>query len=281
VTHETPAHVTTSAEAFYARALRGLTEANVPHLVGGGYAFTRHTGVQRQAKDLDIFILPHEIERTLSVLEQLGCQTELTFPHWLGKATLDGHLIDLIYSSGNGLCVVDEEWFTHAVSYEVSGVPTRLIPPEEMIWSKAFILERERCDAADVLHLLRAAPRLDWERLVRRFGDNYRVLYCYLILFGYTYPSERTLIPTRVLEDFAHRFADEQRRPDPRDACQGTLLSRAQFLVDVVQWGYADRRLDPDVHMTREHIAQWTEAIPEGVGNHGRAEGHNPPRSDV
>jgi len=187
----------------------------------------------------------------------------------------------VIYSSGNGLAVVDEEWFTHATEVSALGMPVRLSPAEEMIGSKAFILERERCDAADVLHLLRAAPRLDWERLVRRFAQHYRVLYCYLILFGYTYPSERTLIPEDVLEQFAHRFADEQRRPDPRDACQGTLLSRAQFLVDVVQWGYSDRRLEPDVHMTREHIAQWTEAIPDGVGNHGHPKGHNSSRSDV
>lgn len=279
--HEAPLNHDTGAEAFYAGALRGLTEANVPHLVGGGYAFTYHTGVHRQAKDLDIFLRKEHLERALSVLEELGCRTELTFPHWLGKALWQDHLIDLIYSSGNGLCVVDDEWFEYAEAHMVAGVPSWLIPPEEMIWSKAFILERERCDAADVLHLLLAAPRLDWDRLVRRFDGHYRVLYCYLILFGYTYPSERTLIPARVLEEFAHRFANEQRQPESGDACQGTLLSRAQFLVDIMQWGYADRRLEPDVHMTREHIAQWTEAIPEGVGHHGHAEGHNPSRSDV
>jgi len=249
--------------------------------VGGGYAFSHHTKVQRQAKDLDIFVCPDDIERVLGVLEELGCRTEKTFPHWLGKAFSDGHLIDVIYSSGNGLGLVDAEWFAHATEQVIMGVPVKLVPAEEMIWSKAFILERERCDAADVLHLLRAAPQLDWERLVRRFAHHYRVLYCYLILFGYTYPSERTLIPDHVLEHFAHRFAEEQRRPDPEDCCQGTLLSRAQFLVDVVQWGYADPRLGPGVHMTPEQITQWTEAIPEGVGNHVCTEGHNSPRRDV
>lgn len=253
----------------------------MPHLVGGGYAFSHHTGVQRQAKDLDIFVRPYDVDRVLAVLRELGCRTEKTFPHWLSKAFWNGHLIDVIYSSGNGLGLVDDEWFTNATDEAFLGVPVRLIPPEEMIWSKAFILERERCDAADVLHLLRAAPRLDWERLVRRFAQHYRVLYCYLILFGYTYPSERTLIPESVLDQFARRFAEEQRRPDPQDSCQGTLLSRAQFLVDVMQWGYADPRHGPDVHMTREQIAQWTEAIPEGVGNHERPEGHNSHRSDV
>ena len=35
-------------------------------------------------------------------------------------------------------------------------MPGPLIPAEEMIWSKAFIMERERYDGADVAHILRA-----------------------------------------------------------------------------------------------------------------------------
>jgi hypothetical protein len=45
----------------------------------------------------------------------------------------------------------------------VLGVPVRLCPPEEIIWSKAFIMERERYDGADISHLIRACQgRLDW-----------------------------------------------------------------------------------------------------------------------
>ena len=45
--------------------------------------------------------------------------------------------------------------------------------------------------------------------------------------------------------------------------CRGTLLSRAQYLVDVESWGYRDARLDPRVAMTEEDIAHWTRAIDE------------------
>jgi hypothetical protein len=42
-----------------------------------------------------------------------------------------------------------------------------------MIWSKAFIMERERFDGADVMHLIHEnANRLDWNRLLERFGQH-------------------------------------------------------------------------------------------------------------
>jgi hypothetical protein len=44
---------------------------------------------------------------------------------------------------------VDDLWFAHATPGDVLGIPVRLCPPEEMIWSKAFIMERERYDGAD------------------------------------------------------------------------------------------------------------------------------------
>jgi hypothetical protein len=43
--------------------------------------------------------------------------------------------------------------------------------------------------------------------------------------------------------------------------CQGTLLSRAQYLVDVDDWGYEDARLAPRGAMSEEQIAEWTLAI--------------------
>lgn len=43
--------------------------------------------------------------------------------------------------------------------------------------------------------------------------------------------------------------------------CQGTLLSRAQYLVDVDEWGYEDARVTPRGSMTPEQVAVWTAAI--------------------
>ena len=51
-----------------------------------------------------------------------------------------------------GVAKVDDLWFDHAPRTNVLGLIVRLTPAEEMIWSKAFIQERERYDGADVAH---------------------------------------------------------------------------------------------------------------------------------
>jgi selenocysteine lyase/cysteine desulfurase len=43
--------------------------------------------------------------------------------------------------------------------------------------------------------------------------------------------------------------------------CRGPLLSRAQYLVDIEEWGYADARLGPHGVMTEAEVARWTAAI--------------------
>ena len=125
-----------------------------------------------------------------------GIATDLTFPHWLGKAGQGRHFVDLLFGSGNGVCPVDGEWFAHARQMRMWRVPARLCPPEEMIWSKSFVQERERFDGADVLHLLRAqADALDWPRLLDRFGPHWEVLLSHLVLFGFVFPAERDRVP--------------------------------------------------------------------------------------
>ncbi len=134
-----------------------------------------------------------------------------------------------------------------------------------MIWSKAFVKERERYDGADIAHILRACgKRLDWPRLLRRFDAHWRVLLSHLVLFGFSYPSERTQVPAWVMENLLSRLQKELHSPLPTERlCQGTLLSRAQYLVDIGQWGYDDARLSPRGRLTKEEIDHWTAAIGE------------------
>jgi len=131
-----------------------------------------------------------------------------------------------------------------------------------MIWMKAYIMERERFDGADIAHILRCcAAEIDWPHLVRRFGPDWRVLLSHLILFGYIYPGERTQIPAAIIEDLITRFRREARTAGPERLCRGTLLSRQQYLVDVQQWGFRDARLEERVQMSEKDIADWTDEI--------------------
>jgi hypothetical protein len=257
---------------FYRQAMRVLQEAEVPFLVGGAYAFARYTGVVRHTKDFDIFIRPRDFERALAALEGAGYPVERNFPHWLGKAWCGEYFVDLIFSSGNGIARVDPRWFEHAVDETVLEMPVKLIPVEEMIWSKAFIMERERFDGADVAHLLRgSAGQLDWDRLVARFGDNWPVLYVHLVLFTYIYPGERDAVPQRLLAELSRRLTEQSVEQGERAGgsagservCRGTVLSRSQYLIDIERWGYRDARLSPQGNMNEDEIEVWTEAARE------------------
>jgi hypothetical protein len=260
-----PEHLDPATFAFYRACMRALNEAGADYLVGGAYAFARFTGIERHTKDFDIFCRQKDADSILDVLEGLGCQTGRTFPHWLAKAYDPGtaDFIDVIYSSGSGIAVVDDDWFIHSVPETVLGVPVRLCPAEEIVWSKAFIMERERYDGNDVAHLLRArGTEMDWDRLLRRFGDHWRVLLSHLVLFGFIYPAERGAVPARVHDELLRRLqAEASATPPDERTCQGTLISRAQYLVDIGPWGYRDARLEPGIKMTPADIALWTRAI--------------------
>jgi hypothetical protein len=252
-----------AGKQFYYRTLVALIESNVPFLVGGAYALERYTGISRDTKDIDLFVRPEDCQRALKALAANGCQTELTFSHWLGKAYCGEYFADLIFSSGNGVARVDDEWFEHAADAELLGVPIKLCPVEETIWSKSFVMERERYDGADVAHLLLArADKMDWRRLLDRFGPHWRVLLGHIVLFGFVYPSERSLIPAWVVHELVRNLEAETNPPDVEDrVCQGTLLSREQYLIDIERWGYKDARLTPGGSMTAAETRRWTAAI--------------------
>ena len=258
-----PVELDPRTRAFYVQSLAVLNEAGVPYLVGGAYALTKHAGIERHTKDLDVFIRPHDRDPVLAALETAGFRIEVSFPHWLAKAHGDAGFIDVIYSSGNGVVDVDEEWFAHAANGEILGVPVKLCPAEEMIWSKAYVQERERFDGADIVHLIRSrGETMDWVRLRRRFGKHWRVLFGHLITFGFIYPAERDKIPRWLIKEFCDLLVDEtEGRLHPGRTCFGTLLSREQYLPDIGKWGYHDARLKPMGPMSAEAVAHWTAAI--------------------
>ncbi len=229
-----------------AAALRALEASPVPFLLGGAYALHEYTGIFRDTKDLDLFIRPHDLDRAFDVLERAGFRTELTDPVWIGKAFQDPWYVDLIFSSGNGVAVVDDAWFEHARPARVMDVEVLVAPPEEMIWSKSFVLERERYDGADVNHLLRArAPELDWERLLARFDRYGEILLSHLLLFRFAYPGSRDLVPGWVLDELVTRTL---RGPTPVEppgnVCRGNLMSRLQYQHDLDRGLEDGRRWD-------------------------------------
>jgi hypothetical protein len=257
-----PELLSDTTRRFYLDSMHVLDEAGIEYLVGGAYSLAHYCGVVRHTKDFDVFVRKSDMPRALGAFERAGYLTELVFPHWLAKAfkPRSEDFVDIIFSSGNGLCDVDDTWFDHAVQGTALDQPARLVPAEEIIWTKAFIQERERFDGADIAHLLLArGPELDWERLRKRFDGHEQILLAHLILFTYIYPSERAQIPWPVVEELMQRVRDE--RPPDKKLCRGTFISRAQYLPDIRDAGFEDARVGPDGSMKPADVAHWTAAI--------------------
>lgn len=253
--------VSLPASQFYADTLRTLTAAEVPFVVGGAFALKHYAGIARGTKDLDIFLRRDDLQRALGALGEKGYATEETFPHWLAKAWCGEHFVDFIHASANGLCQVDEQWFESAPTITIFNEPALLSPIEEVIWSKCFVMERERFDGADIYHLIAAkGTSIKWERLIALVGENWRVLLGHLVFFTFVYPREREKVPAWVIDQLMKRMAAERTAEDV-PVCNGTLLSREQYLVDLRERGYADARVPPWGNVPEGEIASWTDAI--------------------
>ncbi len=257
---------TLQGPAFYRHALDILDESGIPYLLGGAFATGAYTGVLRDTKDLDCMVKQEDVGRMMELFASKGFRVEHTFPHWLAKVFHGDYFVDLIYGAGNGLCPVDDEWFVHARTTRVPMLDreVRICPPEEIMWQKAYIMERERFDGADVIHLIRGVGRkLDWERLFRRFGDDWRVIFSHVVMFGFVYPGERDKIPVEVMEQFARKLAEDAGKTvNDEHLCKGTFLSRAQYLPDLEHWDYKDARLASGLtQMTKADVQLWTDGI--------------------
>jgi predicted nucleotidyltransferase len=249
-------------DRLHRRSVVALQDADIPFLIGGAYVVEVYAGVSRRTKDFDLYLRPQHVDLALDVLKRAGYKTEKTFPHWLAKAERGRDCIDLIFRAGNGLCEVDDSWFERAHNSDFLGLEVKLCAPEEMIWMKAYIMERERFDGADIAHILQScAEKLDWPHLVRRFGPDWRVLLSHLVLFGYIYPGERDKIPAAIMDDLVLRLRSEKRNAGADRVCRGTLLSRKQYLLDIQERRFRDARLEARVHMDAKDIAHWTKAI--------------------
>ena len=250
------------SDRLHRRSVVALQDTDIPFLIGGAYVVEVYAGVSRQTKDFDLYLRPQHVDLALDVLKRSGYKTKKTFPHWLAKAGRGRDHVDLIFRAGNGLCEVDDTWFERARGHKFLGLSVKLCAPEEMIWMKAYIMERERFDGADIAHILQScAEKLDWAHLVRRFGPDWPVLLSHLVLFGYIYPSERDKIPAAIMDDLIGRLQNEKRTAGADRICRGTLLSRKQYLMDIHERGFRDARLQQRVHMNAKDIAHWTRAI--------------------
>src|SRR4028118_1029774 len=78
------------ASEVYGEVLDALDGADIRYMLGGALALNAYTGIWRDTKDLDVFTTEKTGPRVLAVLEEAGCEPEVTAPVWGARARRQG-----------------------------------------------------------------------------------------------------------------------------------------------------------------------------------------------
>jgi hypothetical protein len=187
----------------YKRVLDRLCHAAVPFALGGGLAVGVYTGKLRRSKDLDIYILPEHREALMGIMADCGLidyHDQVPYDRgWIYRGHREGVIVDAIWAMANKRAQVDSEWLERGPVVTMFHQQFRVIPAEELIWSKLYVLQRDRCDWPDILNLIYATgPTLDWEHLLNRVGEDRPLVKGVLSVFSWLSPARAGEIPRPV-----------------------------------------------------------------------------------
>jgi len=215
--------------AMYRAVIRLAKARGVRFAVSGGFASSFYTGFWRNTKDMDLCVLPADREAMAQVTRDAGMHDlfdEKPYDRgWIYRSTHEGIIVDVIWQLANYRGDVDDTWLTRGAEVTLYDESVRLVPPEEMIWSKIHIVQRERCDFPDIINMLyKTGATLDWSRLVGRLSGEERLLASAVSLFSWLAPGRARKFPEWIwarlgIERPAHgpeRDDDRIRRLDSR-----------------------------------------------------------------
>lgn len=228
-----PAQIPDDQWAVYQRVIELAQAREIPFAIGGGFAAISYTGQWRNTKDLDFFILPEHRQAMIQAVTDTGLSDYFAVKEydrgWIYRSHQGDTIVDLIWMMANRRAQVDKAWLERGPEIDVRGLKLRLIPPEETLWCKLYILQRDRCDWSDALNIVYSlGPELDWQHLVNRMQEDTPLLSALLSVFGWICPDRAHDLP-HWLWDYIHSAP-----PEPQ-SCQEVALQRADRL-DTRPW---------------------------------------------
>lgn len=214
--------------ALDAVAARGLAYA-----LGGGLAYSAYTGHWRNTKDLDLFILPRDRDAAVEAVTAAGFgdyyEREPYDREWIFRGYRDRVIVDLIWQMANYRTEVDETWMERRGEVEIHGMRVPLLRVEDLVFSKLYIVQRDRCDWPDLLSVLHArGSEIDWGRLADMLGPDLPLLGSLVQLFGWLCPPRARELPDGVWERLGTG------RPEPGPSCGDD--PRRAALLDSREW---------------------------------------------
>jgi hypothetical protein len=224
--------------SVYQRVIARGRAVGLRFAVGGGLAVGVYTDHWRESKDIDFYVVPEDREIMQRVLTEAGLvdyYDQLPYDRaWIYRSVQGKIIVDVIWSMANHKIDVDERWVLCGPEVNIRGEKIRLVPPEEMIWAKLYVLQRDRTDWPDVLNMLHAQRQnLDWRHLVRRLGEDAPLLYAILTIFRWMCPNLAQELPVWLWREAEKTGVTQPFSPED---CQGRadLLDRRPWFSPVL-----------------------------------------------
>jgi len=186
--------------AVYKSAIQTLREAGVRFLLGGGFALAAYIGRWRNTKDIDFYIMQKDRDAAVQALTKAGFEDffpQLAYDRkWIYRSTREGVIVDIIWAMANQRAQVDDLWFDRAPAADLRGESLGVVPIEEFLWCKLYIMQRDHCDWTDVFNVLYAAgPQVDWDHVLKRAGEDWPLLKGLLTVYGWLSPQSARELP--------------------------------------------------------------------------------------
>lgn len=225
-------HFDPSQWALYKAVIQEAQRRGAPFAVGGGLAAMTYAGQWRDTKDLDLYILRRDRDELIGATKDLGLhdyyEKQPYDREWIYRSYNGDCIIDLMWAMANQRAQVDESWFQGA-QVETDGVRFRLLAPEEALWSKLYVLQRDRSDWPDILNLLYGVgPEINYRRVLCNLGSDAPLLAGVLVLFAWLCPARALQFP-----DWLWKELDLER---PARAEDDQLTRDRARLLDTRPW---------------------------------------------
>jgi len=207
---------------IYRTAIRALRKERIEFLVGGGFARAAFTGHWRDTKDIDFYLRPEDRRRAERALTKAGFDDYYKKrPYnraWIYRSYKRNVIVDVIWAMANQRAQVDEAWFHRAPRLTIRGERLCLVPPEELVWCKLYVIQRDRCDWTDIFNLVHErGPRMDWAHLIRRVEDDVPLLQAMLTAYRWLCPTHVRKLPASLWRRLAAAQRTARSRPPTHD----------------------------------------------------------------
>lgn len=204
--------------AVYREVMLAAERTGIRFAVGGGIAAMAYADQSRDSKDLDLYVVEKDCPAMQRVLTQLGFEDY--YPqkpyerHWIYRAFRQGTIVDVMWGMANRRSAVDATWL-RGPRLTIEDVHLRLLPPEEILWTKLYVLQRDRSDWTDALNMLYVVgPNLDWKRLFERAGEDAGLLAGLVAVFRWLAPGRARQLPPFIWTELKIGAPEEQPAPD-------------------------------------------------------------------